>query len=134
MPINARCSGLEQERVVKSVRNDVNRMTNAEIANQAKSSSAVDQLFAIRTVLEAHGMENLPPALQEFIRLRVSFPDASIKELGERANPPLSKSAVYHRIRRIEQLAREAANRKRVAAPQADSPRRHPFAHQGQLN
>ena len=104
---------LEQERVVKSVRNDVNRMTNAEIANQAKSSSAaVDQLFAIRTVLEAHGMENLPPALQEFIRLRVSFPDASIKELGERANPPLSKSAVYHRIRRIEQLAREAANRK----------------------
>jgi DNA-binding protein WhiA len=63
-------------------------------------------------VLEAHGMENLPPALQEFIRLRVSFPDASIKELGERANPPLSKSAVYHRIRRIEQLAREAANRK----------------------
>ena len=104
---------LEQERVVKSVRNDVNRMTNAEIANQAKSSSAaVDQLFAVRTVLEAHGMENLPPALQEFIRLRVSFPDASIKELGERANPPLSKSAVYHRIRRIEQLAREAANRK----------------------
>ena len=104
---------MEEERVVKSVRNDVNRMTNAEVANQAKSSSAaVDQLFAIRTVLEAHGMENLPPALQEFIRLRVAFPDASIKELGQRANPPLSKSAVYHRIRRIEQMAKEAANRK----------------------
>ena len=56
-------------------------------------------------------MENLPPALQDFIRLRVAFPDATLKELGERANPPLSKSAVYHRVRRIEQMAREAGGR-----------------------
>lgn len=99
---------MENERVVKSVRNDVNRMTNAEIANQAKSANAsVDQLFAIRTVLEAHGMDNLPPALQDIIRLRVSYPDATLKELGERATPPLSKSAVYHRVRRIEQMAKD---------------------------
>ena len=59
---------MENARVIKSVRNDVNRMTNAEIANQAKAASAsVDQIYAIREVLEAHGMENLPPALQEFI-------------------------------------------------------------------
>ena len=103
---------MENERVVKSVRNDVNRITNAEVANQAKSANAaVDQLFAIRQVLEAYGMENLPPALQDFIRLRVSYPDASLKELGERANPPLSKSAVYHRVRRIEQMAAEAGAR-----------------------
>ena len=94
---------------LKSVRNDVNRMTNAEIANQAKAANAsVDQLYAIRVVLEAHGMENLPPALQDFIKLRVTYPDATLKELGERANPPLSKSAVYHRVRRIEQMAKEA--------------------------
>ena len=68
----------------------------------------VDQLYAIRVVLEAHGMENLPPALQDFIKLRVTYPDATLKELGERANPPLSKSAVYHRVRRIEQMAKEA--------------------------
>ena len=99
---------MEEERVVKSVRNDVNRMVNAEVANRAKASNAaVDQLFAIRTVLEKYGMENLPPALQEFIKLRVTFPDASLKELGEHANPPLSKSAVYHRVRRIEQMAAE---------------------------
>ena len=99
---------MENERVVKSVRNDVNRMTNAEVANQAKSANAaVDQLFAIRTVLEAYGMENLPPALQDFIKLHVAFPDATLKELGQRANPPLSKSAVYHRVRRIEQMAKE---------------------------
>ncbi|WP_419051492.1 DNA-binding protein WhiA [Gordonibacter pamelaeae] len=99
---------MENARVIKSVRNDVNRMTNAEIANQAKAASAsVDQIYAIKEVLEAHGMENLPPALQEFIRLRVTYPDATLKELGERATPPLSKSAVYHRVRRIEQMAKE---------------------------
>ena len=99
---------MENERVIKSVRNDVNRQTNAEMANQAKSASAsVDQIFAIRKVIDAYGLDNLPPALKEYIRLRVAFPDATLKELGERANPPLSKSAVYHRVRRIEQMAAE---------------------------
>ena len=99
---------MENARVVKSVRNDVNRQTNAEIANQVKAANAsVDQIYAMRAVLEAYGPEKLPPALREIIRLRVSYPDATLKELGERADPPLSKSAVYHRIRRIEQMARE---------------------------
>ena len=99
---------MEDARVVKSVRNDVNRQTNAEMANQMKAAAAsVDQIFAMRSVLEAYGVEKLPPALREIIRLRVEYPDATLKELGDRANPPLSKSAVYHRIRRIEQMARE---------------------------
>ena len=99
---------MENARVVKSVRNDVNRQTNAEMANQMKAAAAsVDQIYAMRAVLEAYGPERLPPALREVIRLRVAYPDATLKELGERANPPLSKSAVYHRIRRIEQMARE---------------------------
>ena len=99
---------MEDARVVKSVRNDVNRQTNAEMANQMKAAAAsVDQIFAMRAVLEAYGVEKLPPALREIIRLRVAYPDATLKELGERANPSLSKSAVNHRIRRIEQMARE---------------------------
>lgn len=99
---------MEEERVVKSVRNDVNRQINAELANQQKAASAaVEQIYAIRRVVEHYGMEDLPPALQEFIRLRVTYPEASLKELGERATPPLSKSAVYHRVRRLEQLAAE---------------------------
>ena len=101
---------MENARVVKSVRNDVNRQTNADVANQRKSASAsVDQIYAMRSVLEAYGIERLPPALQEIIRLRVNYPDATLKELGERADPPLSKSAVYHRVRRIEKMAREIA-------------------------
>lgn len=103
----------ENARVVKSVRNDVNRMTNAEMANQMKSANAsVDQIYAMRAVLEAYGPDKLPPALREVIRLRVAYPDATLKELGERANPPLSKSAVYHRIRRIEQMARDLQDRR----------------------
>lgn len=99
---------MEQERVVKSLRNDVNRAINAELANQQKASkAAVDQLVTIRTVLEHCGMENLPPALREFIKLRVSNPNASMKELGAQASPPLSKSAVYHRVRRLEQMAHD---------------------------
>ena len=99
---------MENARVVKSVRNDVNRQTNAEMANQMKAAAAsVDQIYAMRAVLEAYGVERLPQALQDIIRLRVAYPDATLKELGERANPPLSKSAVYHRIRRIEQMAKE---------------------------
>ena len=99
---------LENERVIKSVRNDVNRITNAEIANQAKSAHAsVEQLFAIRKVLDVYGIDELPQALQEFIRLRVANPEATLKELGEAADPPLSKSAINHRARRIEQMAQE---------------------------
>lgn len=99
---------MENARVIKSVRNEVNRQTNAEMANQAKAASAsVDQMYAIRRILEHQGMEKLSPALQEFIRLRVTYPDATLKELGEYAQPPLSKSAVYHRVRRIESMAKE---------------------------
>lgn len=96
---------MENVRVIKSVRNDVNRRVNAELANQQKASDAsVEQIMAIRRVVDKVGLENLPPALQEFIRLRVAHPDATLKELGQYADPPLSKSAVYHRVRRIEEL------------------------------
>lgn len=100
---------MENERVIKSVRNDVNRRVNAEIANQQKATDAsMQQIMHIHAVLEANSIDTLPPGLQEFIRLRVSHPDLTLKELGEMANPPLSKSAIYHRVRRIEQLAHEA--------------------------
>ncbi len=99
---------MENARVVKSVRNEVNRQTNAEVANQNKAAAAsVDQIYAMRRVLEAYGVDRLPRALREVMELRAKYPDATLKELGEHADPPLSKSAVYHRIRRIEAMARE---------------------------
>ncbi len=99
---------LENVRVTKSVRNDVNRRLNAEMANQAKSIDAsMDQVMAIRLIIDKRGIESLPPALQDLARLRLAHPDVSLRELGELADPPLSKSAVYHRIRRIEAIAQE---------------------------
>jgi DNA-binding protein WhiA len=99
---------MENIRVTKSVRNDVNRRLNAEMANQAKSiDAAMEQVKAIRLLVEKRGIDSLPPALRELALLRLSHPDVSLRELGDFATPPLTKSAVYHRIRRIEAIARE---------------------------
>lgn len=98
---------MANERVRKSVRNDINRRVNAEVANQAKSAeAAIDQIVSIRKLAESGKVAELPAGLQEFVKLRLQNPDASLKELGEKANPPLSKSAVYHRVRRLEEIAR----------------------------
>jgi cell division protein WhiA len=96
----------EDVRIVKSMRNDVNRLVNAETANIQKSAeAAMAQLEAIRTLEATRGLDSLPPALRELAALRLEHADVSLRELGELADPPLSKSAVYHRIRRIEELA-----------------------------
>lgn len=108
--VGAHRSALEMEeaRVFKSVRNDVNRQVNAEVANQAKATNAShEQIEAINKVVKHYGMSNLSPGLQSFIRLRLKHPTLSLKQLGEVANPPLSKSAINHRARRIEQMARD---------------------------
>ena len=98
----------EDVRIIKSMRNDVNRLVNAETANLQKSAdAALAQVEDIRYLADLHGLAWLPPALQELAQLRLDHPDVSIRELGEYAQPPLSKSAVYHRIRRIESLAAE---------------------------
>ncbi len=98
----------EDVRIMKSMRNDVNRLVNAETANLQKTAdAAMSQIEAIQLLDEQRGLENLAPALQELARLRLEYPDVSLRELGELADPPLSKSAVYHRVRRIEELAAE---------------------------
>ena len=97
---------MENERVRKSVRNDINRKVNAEVANQAKSAEAsLDQIVNIRKLISTGKVAQLPAGLQEIARLRLLHPEASLKELGQKADPPLSKSAVYHRIRRLEEYA-----------------------------
>jgi DNA-binding protein WhiA len=104
----------EDVRIIKSMRNDVNRIVNAELANQQKTAeAAVGQLDAINTLVDAMGLENIPPALRDLAELRLENPDVSLRELGELAEPPLTKSAVYHRVRRIEELAAEVSARKR---------------------
>ncbi len=96
----------EDVRIIKGMRNEVNRLVNAETANLQKSVEAsVEQIRAIRHLAETRGLHELPRALRELAELRLAHPDASLRELGEIADPPLSKSAVYHRIRRLLELA-----------------------------
>jgi hypothetical protein len=96
----------EDVRILKEMRNDVNRLVNAETANlQKTATAAAEQVAAVRSLERARGLDSLPPALREIAFLRLEHPDVSLRELGELADPPLSKSAVYHRIRRLEELA-----------------------------
>ena len=86
----------------------MNRLVNAETANlQKTAAAAVGQVAAVRSIERARGLDALPPALREIASLRLEHPEVSLRELGELADPPLSKSAVYHRIRRLEELAEE---------------------------
>lgn len=92
-------------RVMKSVKNDVNRRVNAELANQARSTGAsADQLALIDRVEREIGFDALPPALMQFCVARREHPELSLRDLGAQMMPPLSKSALYHRVLRLEKL------------------------------
>ena len=100
---------LENIRVVKSMRNQVNRLVNCETANLDKIvTSSQQQIEAIARVEQLIGLSNLPPTLQEAANLRKKYPEASLKELGEMLNPPLGKSGMNHRFRQLARLARKA--------------------------
>lgn len=95
-------------RQVKSVKNTVNRAVNAEMANQRRASgAAAEQLALIEAIERGPGLEGLPPALRAICELRRAHPDLSLQELGAQASPPLSKSAVYHRILRLSRILDE---------------------------
>lgn len=99
---------VENVRVMKSVKNDVNRRVNAELANQARSTgAAADQLALIDAVEREVGLESLPPALAAFCEARRAHPDLSLRDLGASMRPPMSKSALYHRVLRLEQLLKQ---------------------------
>ncbi|MFO7951270.1 MAG: DNA-binding protein WhiA [Bacillota bacterium] len=97
---------LESNRVVKSMRNQVNRVVNCETANLEKIvSSAQAQLALIDRIDRCIGLNNLSPSLREAARLRRSYPEASLQELGKKLDPPVSKSGISHRFRQMEKLA-----------------------------
>lgn len=98
----------ENIRILKSMRNDINRQVNCETANLAKTVDAsVRQIGLIKELVQIRGWEGIPSNLREMARLRVDYPDSTLKELGEMLSPPLSKSGVAYRMRRLEQYARE---------------------------
>jgi DNA-binding protein WhiA len=96
---------VDNVRQLKSVKNAVNRRVNAEVANERRSSrSGADQTHVVRRVDEELGFQTLPPALREFCELRLKNPELSLADLGRLCDPPASKSAMYHRVLRLQQL------------------------------
>lgn len=96
----------ENVRIVKEMRNSVNRQVNCETANIAKTvSAAVRQLEDITYIRDTKGLDYLPRQLREIAELRLAAPDAPLKDLGERLDPPVGKSGVNHRLRKIGEIA-----------------------------
>ncbi len=96
----------ENVRIVKQVRNSVNRIVNCETANLNKTLDAAErQIESIRTIDAHQGIESLPASLREIARLRLEQPTATLTELGEEFDPPLKKSAVNYRLKKIEKIA-----------------------------
>jgi len=96
----------EEVRVIKEMKNQVNRQVNAEVANMAKQAdAAARQVEAIERLKAAGALARVSPPLRELATLRLAYPDASLKELGELCRPPVSKSGAAHRMRQLMAMA-----------------------------
>ena len=97
---------LENVRILKEMRNSVNRKVNCETANINKTvSAAVKQVEDITYLRDTIGFDHLPENLVEAAYVRLDHPEATLKELGEALDPPVGKSGINHRLRRLSELA-----------------------------
>lgn len=97
----------EDVRIVRDMRNSVNRLVNCETANLNKTiGAAIRQVENIRFIDETVGLQILPDKLREIAELRVNYQDVTLKELGEMVSSGnISKSGINHRLRKIDEIA-----------------------------
>ncbi|HIY08631.1 MAG TPA: DNA-binding protein WhiA [Firmicutes bacterium] len=101
---------LVEVKILKEMRNRTNRVTNCDFANLDKTiNAAAAQVEQIRLIYDRLGEEALPEELRALAALRLENPEASLRDLGEMMDPPLSRSGVNHRLKRIEAIARGIA-------------------------
>lgn len=99
---------LENIRIYKDMRNNINRIVNCETANLGKTIDAsVRQIDNIKYLDKNYGLAKLPASLREVAEVRLKNPDASLKELGKKLNPPIGKSGVNHRLRKLDTMAED---------------------------
>ena len=97
---------MENQRILKGLRNSVNRRVNCETANIGKTVSASrKQISDIRYLEESGILRTLPESLRKMAELRLQYPDTPLRELGDLAVPPIGKSGVNHRLRRLTEIA-----------------------------
>ncbi|MBP5197567.1 MAG: DNA-binding protein WhiA [Lachnospiraceae bacterium] len=98
-------------RILKGISNSVNRRVNCETANLAKTVTASSKQRAdIEYIRDHYGIYNLPDNLRYVAEVRLEYPDATLKELGEYLDPPVGKSGVNHRLRKICEFADKLRN------------------------
>jgi hypothetical protein len=103
---------LENVRILKEMRNSVNRQVNCETANLTKTvNAACKQVDDIRYIENTIGLGALPGVLEDAAKARLEYPDASLKELGAVMTPAIGKSGVNHRLQRISEIASELRNK-----------------------
>lgn len=106
MGASSQVFSMEETRIKKSMISDAKRIANCDTANLDRSvDAAMRQLDAIRKIEETRGLAWLPEKLQEVARLRVENPYISISALGDLCDPPLKKSGINNRLKKIEELA-----------------------------
>lgn len=102
---------MENERILKDMRNSINRRVNCEAANINKTVNAsTRQVEDITYIINTKGIDYLPKNLREMAEVRLENPDSPLKELGELMDPPVGKSGVNHRLRKISQIAETLKN------------------------
>ena len=95
-------------KVAKEIRNDANRAMNCDMANVNKTlDAAAQQRFAIEELHRRAGLAGLPEKLRQTAQLRLAYPEMTLGELAERSDPPVSKSCINHRMRKIMEIARK---------------------------
>lgn len=101
-----------QNKMLKSVRNSVNRRINSETANIKKTAAAAaKQLHAIEIIKKKRGLDFLPDDLKELAQVRSENPEYTLRELGAALSPPISRSGVNHRIQRLMEIAEELTDK-----------------------
>lgn len=96
----------EDVRIMRDMRNSVNRIVNCETANLNKTiGAAVRQIDNIKLLQKEVGLESLPDKLREVAEVRLAYPDINLKEVGELLKGGVSKSGVNHRLRKIDEMA-----------------------------
>ncbi len=97
---------LENVRILKEMRNSINRQVNCEAANINKTVTAASkQMEDILYIRDTVGLGDLADGLEDIARLRIDYPEASLKELGAMLIPPIGKSGVNHRLRKLSMIA-----------------------------
>ncbi len=106
MGAHASLLNMENVRILKDMRNTVNRAVNCETANLSKTvSSAQKQINDIKYIQGTMGLGYLDEQLEEVARVRIDNPSATLKEIGTMLSPPVGKSGVNHRLRKISRIA-----------------------------